>query len=108
MKRSQLEAITLPEITRACVWVFLSLFGLQVLLEYATATSSQPPAPLLQAAIESTLVTALFAILGASLVGRPLRKWMEGERQRVAEGAGVDRRPTLVEGALVLTGDPFS
>jgi diguanylate cyclase (GGDEF)-like protein len=85
MTRSRLEAITLPEITRACVWVFLSLFGLQVLLEYATATATRPPAPLLQAAIESTLVTVLFAILGATLIGRPIRAWMEGEQQRVAQ-----------------------
>ena len=41
-----IEAITLPEITRACTWVFASLFGLQVLLEYATATATNPPAPL--------------------------------------------------------------
>ena len=54
-------------------------------MEYATATTSAPPAPLLQAAIESTLITVLFAILGAALVGRPLRQWMEGERQRVVD-----------------------
>ena len=79
-----IEAITLPEITRACTWVFASLFGLQVLLEYATATATNPPAPLLQAAIESTLATALFAILSVSLIGRPLREWHDGEQRRVA------------------------
>ncbi len=84
MRHEQLEVISLPEITRACLWVFLSLFGLQILLGYATAAASTPQEVLLHAAIESTLVTVLFAILGAALIGRPLRVWMEGEQQRVA------------------------
>ncbi|MDG1481250.1 MAG: GGDEF domain-containing protein [Myxococcota bacterium] len=84
MRHESLEAISLPGIARAFLWVFLSLFGLLLLLEYATATPTSPQAALLQAAIESTLVTALFAILGAALIGQPLREWIEREQLRVA------------------------
>ena len=84
MRHEPLEAISLPGIARAFLWVFLSLFGLLLLLEYATGTPISPQAALLQAAIESTLVTALFAILGAALIGKPLREWIEREQHRVA------------------------
>ncbi len=76
--------LSIQQISRAMGWVFLALLGVQLIKSYASA-ALQPLDPIAMAIIEAAVLTVLFAVAGAALVGRPIRHWLEREQERVSQ-----------------------